>query len=347
LFVAHQAGNTARRCSLEVVEKQLDLQSPDALLSLVQQLKEHYVAPPVEPKRGHPPDFSEIAWLLLAAVAVVLQNFGDRELHRLLSKDAALRAACLFPRVPHRTTIGRRLARLVATAEAAILSLGAELQAALPLDRAHTNTSALDGRMYEALGPAWHKSSRAAGLVPPGLRNVDIESSWSKSGYRGWVQGYRLILQGSVWPLPVPLFATWQPNTVGEVTAAHCALDADQLVVTEVLLGDTSFGSPDFVDAYALAGGAVFTPKQLPTLRCSWKDDLYAYRKESIELLFQRICQATGLSACPVKGYGRNGAFVLASVWLYQALLLRNHQARRPLAVIKEQIEVARWRLRE
>ena len=45
--------------------------------------------------------------------------------------------------------------------------------------------------------------------------------------------------------------------------------------------------------------------------------DLYDYRKESIELLFQRIIQALGLKWCKFKGEDRNGAFVLARIWLY------------------------------
>ena len=42
-------------------------------------------------------------------------------------------------------------------------------------------------------------------------------------------------------------------------------------------------------------------PSKLPAQRRSWKDALYAYRKQTIELLFQRIIQAAGLKQCPVK----------------------------------------------
>ena len=42
----------------------------------------------------------------------------------------------------------------------------------------------------------------------------------------------------------------------------------------------------------------------------------------------QRITQAAGLKECPVKGTGRNGAFVLASVWLYQICFLADYRAR-------------------
>jgi len=47
------------------------------------------------------------------------------------------------------------------------------------------------------------------------------------------------------------------------------------------------------------------TPQQLPAQRRSWKDALYAYRQQTIELLFQRISQAANLKQCPVKGEGR------------------------------------------
>jgi hypothetical protein len=89
----------------------------------------------------------------------------------------------------------------------------------------------------------------------------------------------------------------------------------------------------------------VLAPQQLPKQRRSWKDDLYEYRKESIELLFQRLIQAADLKECRVKGEGRNGAFVLASVWLYQICFLGNYREGKVLAIIKELLEGARWRI--
>jgi hypothetical protein len=89
----------------------------------------------------------------------------------------------------------------------------------------------------------------------------------------------------------------------------------------------------------------VLTPKQLPEWRGSWKRDLYSYRKETIELLFQRVVQACDLKACPTKGRGRSGAFVIASVWLYQVVFLSNYRAGRPAAQVKEQLDLARWRI--
>lgn len=321
--------------------------SPDALLSIVEKVKAHYQPPPSgRRKRGKQRTYSGLSFLLLAVVAVCLRTFKDSELHKLLSQDDSLRQALGLVRLPHRTTIGRRLVGLVPEAEAQIAALGQQILSEVQPETDQPVVSAIDGRMYAAQGPKWHKADREAERVPANLRNVDVESSWSKSGYRGWVQGYRLVLQGLVFPCPVPLFAAWRPNHENEAAIAQCALEHGQLAITETLLGDTTYSQPDFRTAYWQAGGWVLTPAQLPQQRRSFKHDLYDYRKETIELLFQRIIQAADLKACPVQGKGRNGAFVLASVWLYQVCFLSDYRAGKPLAQIKEHIDEARWRIR-
>lgn len=317
----------------------------DALLSLLQQVKENYQEPPTPPKRGKRRDFSALSFLLLAVVAMTLRTFKGRELRKLLEKDAGLRRALGFARAPHRTTIGRRLTGLVPEAEEQIAALGRQIVTEIKAETEPSEVSALDGRMYQAQGPKWHKKDREKGVVPARLRNVDRESKWSRSGYRGWVQGYRLLLQGLVFPEPVPIFAAWRPNNENEARIAGAALGSGALKVTDVLLGDETFGSGDFPQLYAQAGGWVLTPKQLPEARRSWKDDLYDYRKQTIELLFQRIMQAAGLKECQVKGEGRNGAYVLASVWLYQICFLANYRAGKPPASIKDHLDCARWRI--
>jgi hypothetical protein len=320
---------------------------PDALLSLVESLKENYQPPPPQPpKRGKKRDFSALSFLLLAAVAVTLRTFRNSELRKLLEKDAALRCALGFVRVPHRTQIGRRLACLIPEAEQQIALLGKQLVEKVKPEDDRSQLSAIDGRMYKASGPAWHKKDRHKGRVPTSLRNVDTDSRWSKSGYRGWIQGYRLIVQCLVFPHPVPIFACWRANNLNEAQVALEAIKKDLLPIEDVLLGDQTYSSPDFQSAYEQAGGWLLTAKHLPRKRRSWKTDVYEYRKESIELLFERIIQASDLKACQVKGEGRNGAFVLASVWLYQSCYLDDYRSGKPLAHVKEQVDCARWRIK-
>jgi len=319
--------------------------SPDALLRIVEQVKEYYVEPPPQRLRGRPRTFSGRAFLLLAVVAVVLRTFKPQELHTLLAKDDGLRETLGFCRVPHRRTLERRLSATLPEAEAQVQTLGRQILADVEPEPDQPQASAIDGRMFQAQGPRWHTRDREQNRVPSGLRNVDTESAWSKSGYRGWVQGYRLVLQGLVFPTPVPLFARWCPNSVGEGTVLEEALAADQLPGTELLLGDATFGGAALVATYAQHGGWLLTPQQLPRSPASWKRALYAYRRETIELLFQRIMQTCDLKACPAKGLARSGTFVIACVWLYQVLFLDNYRHHRPGAQIKEFIDEARWRI--
>jgi len=320
------------------------LQIPDHLLLVLQQARENYQQPEIKRKAGKPVTYSDFSFLLLTIAAVTLRTFDSIELYRLLSKDAGLRAACAFGQVPHRKTIARRLAQLIPAAEEQIRLCGEQISREIAAPD-EPLVSAIDGRMYEAAGAKWHAKHRRENLIPAGLRNVDTESYWSKSDYRGWVQGYRLIVQTLVFPAPVPLVARWTGNQIGEATTFKQMLAREELLVTDTLLADETFGSTESVNLYGAAGGWLLTPKQLPEKNYTWKDDLFAYRRETIELLFQRIIQAADLKQCQVKGNGKNGAFVLASVWLYQILFLTNHRQQKPLANVKEQVDYARWRV--
>jgi hypothetical protein len=320
--------------------------SSDALISLIEVVKQSYEPVPRPIKRGKKPDFSDLSFLLLTVVAVVIKTFSDSALHRLLKQDAGLLLALEFPRVPHRTTIGRRIKTLIEPAEEQISLFGKQILSEIKLSDQFSCVSATDGRMYRSNGPLWHKKDRLKSQIPNGLRNVDEESSWSKSGYRGWVQGYRLVVQTLVFPEPVPLFAVWRENSRNEAELLLKELDKNRFQITDVNLGDSRLGDLELPDKYRQAGGYLLTNKELPKIRRSWKNDLFEYRKETVELLFQRIIQAFDLKECKVKGKGKNGAFVLATVWAYQICFMQNYRQDKPLAVIKEQIEKAHWRIK-
>ena len=321
-----------------------ELQLPDNyLLKLIQQAKQNYQFQELKRKRGKPPTYSACSFWLLALAAILLRAFSASELHLLLTEDESLREVLGFEKVPHRKTIARRISGLTDTGEQQIKALGLKILTAFAV--ADQQVSAIDGRMYQAIGPLWHKKHRQQAVIPSKLRNVDTEAEWFKSGYRGWIQGYRLVMQALVFPEPVPLFALWRANNEGESTIVKDALTTEKLPVTEVMLADETFGGKELVSLYNKQGGYLLTPKQFSARNKTWKNDLFEYRKETIELLFQRVIQATDIKECKVKGLGKNGAFVLASVWLYQLVFWCNHQARKPLTITKEQVDLARWRV--
>lgn len=319
--------------------------SSDALFSLIEMVKLGYKHTEQPKKRGRKPDFSTLSFLLLAVVAVVTKTYSDSELHRLLHKDKQLLSVLEFPRVPHRTWILRRLKSLLPQVEEQVSRFGKTILQKVEIPDDCSQTSATDGRMYQAVGPKWHKKDRQRGQIPSGLRNVDRESSWSKSAYRNWVQGYRLVLQTLVFPTPVPLFAVWRENALSEASVLLEELEQGRFQITEVNLGDTRLGDLELPQKYQEKDGYLLTPNEFKQYR-TWRNDLYEYRRETIELLFQRLIQAFDLKMCQVKGRAKNGVFVIASVWVYQIIWLNNYQKKKPLADVKEQIENARFRLR-
>ena len=46
-----------------------------------------------------------------------------------------------------------------------------------------------------AKGGVWHKKHREAGIAPP---SIDTEAGWTKSGWHGWVYGWKLHLVTTV-----------------------------------------------------------------------------------------------------------------------------------------------------
>lgn len=122
-------------------------QLPDGLLTLVQQAQEHYRELPREGKRGNPRTYSGRSFLLLSVVAVTLRTFKASELHRLLVCDAALRLAIGLMSVSHRTTIERRLKKLLPEAEAQVSALGQQVLAEVKPHGEQSQASAIDGRM--------------------------------------------------------------------------------------------------------------------------------------------------------------------------------------------------------
>src|SRR5262249_33614965 len=95
-------------------------------------------------------------------------------------------------RYPTRRTFERRLKAIPDTLPAQIGCLGRRLVAQIQPWAEGGRAAALDSTPLRASGGAWHKHDREQGIVPH--TSIDTEAHWTKSGWHGWVYGWKLHL---------------------------------------------------------------------------------------------------------------------------------------------------------
>jgi hypothetical protein len=61
---------------------------------------------------------------------------------------------------------------------------------------------AVDSTVLRACGGVWHRKHREAGVVPH--TSIDPEAGWTKSGWHGWVYGWKLHLVRTVAGVWIP-----------------------------------------------------------------------------------------------------------------------------------------------
>ncbi|HEX6291729.1 MAG TPA: transposase [Herpetosiphonaceae bacterium] len=142
---------------------------------------------------------------------------------------------------PSRRTWERRLQALPDTLPAQIGCLGRVLVGLIQPWANSGRAVAVDSTVLRARGGVWHQKDRAAGRVPH--TSIDTEAQWTKSGWHGWVYGWKLQLATTVAAVWIPLAA--------ELTAAN---RADRELAPELLcrlppevrvvLGDRHYNTP-------------------------------------------------------------------------------------------------------
>src|SRR5215218_1382988 len=171
------------------------------------------------PRRGRPATYSD-RLILKALVIMVLKRLPT--VHALLAvpeqpspEVRRLRAELTeCGRFPTRRTWERRLARIPDRLPAQIACLGMHLLGMLAPFADHGRAVALDSTPLHARGGVWHQKHRAAGVVPH--TSIDTEAHWTKSGWHGWVYGWKLhviVTATGVW---LPLRAALTPANVAD-----------------------------------------------------------------------------------------------------------------------------------
>ena len=296
---------------------------------------------PAEAARtGRPPVYSDRLFLKALVVMLVRDVSTVGGLLALVEEPTwemqALRARLTeHGRFPSRRTWERRLATLPSTLPARIGCLGRHLVGLLDPWAADGHAVAVDSTVLHARGGVWHKQHRDAGVVPH--TSIDTEAGWTKSGWHGWVYGWKLHLATTVAAVWLPLAAELTPANTADNEPAPRLLDA---LPTDArfVLGDTHSNDPAVRDHGTAAGRFLVATHRG---RYPHTDDgvevrrvFHPLRSHAIENFNGQFKRIFGVHrAVPTRGLFRTQRFALGAVLRYHLAVLHRFQHGQPLRV--------------
>ena len=157
--------------------------------------------PAARRRRGRPPTYPDRLFLQALVMMMVRHLHTVHELLSVLAQPTlemqTLRTLLTVDgRFPTRRTWERRLRAIPATLPAQIGCLGRALVALIQPWARCGRAAAIDSTGLRARGGVWHQKDREAGIVPH--TSIDTEAHWTKSGWHGWVYGWKLHLVTTV-----------------------------------------------------------------------------------------------------------------------------------------------------
>jgi hypothetical protein len=296
--------------------------------------------PPVMRRRGRPPLSPERLCLPALVIMIVRPVHTVHPLLGVLAQPTpemqTLRALLTVEgRFPTRRTWERRLQAIPTTLPAQIGCLGRALVAMLRPWASCGRAAAIDRTVLRARGGVWHKQDREAGSVPH--TSIAPEAHWTKSGWHGWVDGWKLHLVTTVAAVWIPLAADLTPANVADNAHALPLLPELPAEVRDVL-GDQHDHDPALDAACAQAGQTIVAthrgPYPHPDDGVGGRRLLHELRSRAIEHLndqFKGIFDAHG--QVPTKGLVNTRRFALGAVFVDQLTLWYRHEHGRDLRV--------------
>jgi len=306
----------------------------ECLLVILVQLVCLIPMPSPPAKRGRPWVYPDRLFLQALVIMMVKRLHKANEFLAVLAEPtpemSSLRALLTDEtgRFPSRRTWERRLAIIPATLPAQIGCLGRYLVALIDPWAECARAAAIDSTVLRAAGGVWHKKDREAGVVPHA--SIDTEAHWTKSGWHGWVYGWKLHLVCTAAAVWIPLAADLTPaNAADNKTALEFVPDLPPDL--RFLLGDQHYHDPQLEDLCAQNRCWVITPTGGPYPHT---DDgvevrrmLHKTRSLTIENFneqFKGIFEAH--QQVPTKGLVATRRFALGAIFLYQLALLYRFQ---------------------
>ena len=219
----------------------------ETILVQLLRLIERIPQPPPARRRGRPVVYSDGLFLKALVIMIVKRLHRVGELLAVLEEPTqemrSLRELLYESgRFPSRRTFERRLRALPQTLPEQIGLLGCQLVELLEPWARSGRAVALDSTVLQARGGVWHKKDREAGVVPH--TSIDTEAGWTKSGWHGWVYGWKLHLATTVAGVWIPLAAHLTPANVSD---NQVALSLIERLPEEArfVLGDTHYNAPE------------------------------------------------------------------------------------------------------
>lgn len=293
-----------------------------------------------KPARGRPRFYSDRLFLKALVIMIVKHLHSVhallavldeptpemRRLRALLSEDG---------HYPSERTWQRRLNALPATLPAQIGCLGRHLVTVLAPWGEDGRAGAIDSTALRARGGVWHKKDREAGVVPHS--SIDTDAHWTKSGWHGWVYGWKLHLVTTVAAVWLPLAATLTPANRADNEEAP-ALLREVPAELRFLLGDQHYHDPALLQLCATEDRVLVTSQPGPYPH---DDDGVEVRRVFHELRSRAIenfnGQFKGIFDCggavPTRGLVATQRFALGAVLVYQLTLLYRAQTGSDLRV--------------
>jgi hypothetical protein len=282
-------------------------------------------------RRGRPCRYSERLFLKAVIVMVVRHLPTVHALVAVLDQPemAVVRAALSeHGQYPTRRTFERRLKAVPTRLPEQIALVGEQVLRLLD-PWAHSGRAvAIDSTVLVARGGVWHKKHREANELPH--TSIDTEAHWTKSGWHGWVYGWKahlIVTVGAVW---LPLAAELTPANRAdneEAPALLAALRQHDLFV----LGDTTYNDPA-VRAHCAERHRTLVATQRGAYPHT--DDGVEVRRLLHQLRSHAIenfnGQFKGIFDCsrpvPTKGLLATQRYVLGAVLVYQLAVLHRFQ---------------------
>lgn len=299
---------------------------------------------PLKRGRGRPPFYPDQLFFKALVIMIIRHLHSPYELLTVLAQPTpemqTLRLLMTeHGRFPERRTWERRLHALPAALPAQLGALGRYLVQVIQPWANRGRAAVWDSTVLRSKGRVWHKKDREVGEVPH--TQIDTDAHWTKSGWHGWVYGYKLHVISAVADAWIPLVALLTPANIADTDPLVVGTLSPQVCEqVRFMLGDRHYDTEEVRRDCRERGRILVAPRyggRFPPYPHS--DDGVEVRRvfhklrsvaiENFNEHFKSIFDVHG----PIltKGFNRTTLFVLGAVFVYQLALLHRFEQGLPL----------------